>query len=82
MKGSIQTVQGNILREQRKKTGRTLRSVAWLSKVSMSYLSEVEKGKKQASEDILGAITPWYNITVPELLRETADRLEVNVNAG
>jgi transcriptional regulator with XRE-family HTH domain len=48
----------------------------------MSYLSEVEKGKKQASEDILGAITPWYNITVPELLRETADRLEVNVNAG
>jgi transcriptional regulator with XRE-family HTH domain len=46
----------------------------------LGYISEVENGKKQVSEQVLLALLPWYNLTLPELLREMADKLEVNKN--
>lgn len=56
----LREIYGKVLREYRHETGMTLRKVARKSGVSLSYLSDVERGKKEASsemlEDICGAL--------------------------
>jgi transcriptional regulator with XRE-family HTH domain len=48
----------------------------------LGYISEIENGKKHVSEQVLLALMPWYNLTLPELFREIADKLEVKENAS
>lgn len=78
MKVSIQQLQGSVLREQRQKIRQTQRAVAASSCVSLTHICDVELGKTQASDQILLAMLPSYNLTLSELLREMANRLEVN----
>ncbi|MEP6629993.1 MAG: helix-turn-helix transcriptional regulator, partial [Lapillicoccus sp.] len=47
---------GDVLRDERRHQGRTLREVSQSASVSLGYLSEVERGEKEASSELLGSI--------------------------
>ena len=66
---------GAVLRRHREEQHRTLRSVAADAGVSLGYLSEVERGVKEASSELLGAICRALGVRLPEVLVEVADAL-------
>jgi transcriptional regulator with XRE-family HTH domain len=73
----LRTTLGDVLRRIRRAQRRTLADVARAAKVSMPYLSEVERGRKEASSEILGAICDALGIELSDLLVEAgrlADR--------
>jgi transcriptional regulator with XRE-family HTH domain len=56
MASLLREVLGDVLRRARTKQGRTLRQVSDSARVSLGYLSEVERGRKEASSELLSAI--------------------------
>lgn len=52
----VRQLVGEVLREERIRQGRTLRDVSERATVSLGYLSEVERGVKEASSECLAAI--------------------------
>jgi transcriptional regulator with XRE-family HTH domain len=64
---------GFVLRRLRLEQGKTLRDLAEAARVSLPYLSEIERGRKEASSEILGAICQVLDITEQQLLLEVAD---------
>ena len=66
---------GDELRRQRLRQGRTLREVSAGARVSLGYLSEVERGQKEASSELLAAICTALEIPLSVLLRDVADRV-------
>lgn len=66
---------GDVLRDVRQRQGRTLREVSHKARVSLGYLSEVERGQKEASSELLSAICEALNIPLSMMLREVADRV-------
>jgi XRE family transcriptional regulator, stress-response regulator len=76
----LRTVIGTTLRRRRQSQARTLREVADAAGVSLTYLSEVERGRKEASSEILEAICAALGLVLSDLLFEVAEalvRLEV-----
>jgi len=59
---------GSALRSARISQGRTLRDVARSARVSLGYLSEVERGQKEASSELLNAICSALDISLGEVL--------------
>jgi len=59
---------GGILRERREEQGRTLRDVADDARVSLAYLSEVERGRKEASSEVLVAICRALGMRLVDLV--------------
>jgi transcriptional regulator with XRE-family HTH domain len=59
---------GATLRRRRAELGKTLRQLADESRVSLPYLSEVERGRKEASSEILASICRVLDLSVPDLL--------------
>lgn len=68
---------GYVLRDVRQRQGRTLREVSHDARVSLGYLSEVERGQKEASSELLSAITAALDIPLSVMLREVSDRIAV-----
>jgi transcriptional regulator with XRE-family HTH domain len=66
----LRRVIGAVLRRIRLGQGRTLREVAAAAGVSLPYLSEVERGTKEASSEVLAAICRALGLPMPELLDE------------
>jgi len=66
----LRTTLGDVLRRTRREQGRTLADVARVAKVSMPYLSEVERGRKEASSEVLAAICDALRIELSDLLVE------------
>ena len=66
---------GAVLRRHREVQRRTLRSVAQDAGVSLGYLSEVERGVKEASSELLAAICGALGVRLPEVLVEVADAM-------
>jgi transcriptional regulator with XRE-family HTH domain len=66
---------GDVLRRQRQRQGRTLREVSSSARVSLGYLSEVERGQKEASSELLSAICDALDVRMSELMREVSDEL-------
>jgi transcriptional regulator with XRE-family HTH domain len=66
---------GAALRRRRETQHRTLRAVAAEAGVSLGYLSEVERGVKEASSELLAAICRALAVSLPEILVEVADAL-------
>ena len=66
---------GDVLRDVRQLQGRTLREVSHDARVSLGYLSEVERGQKEASSELLASICQALDIPLSYLLREVSDRL-------
>jgi transcriptional regulator with XRE-family HTH domain len=74
---------GEALRRRRQAQGRTLREVAAAAGVSLTYLSEVERGRKEASSEVLEAVCAALDMGLAELFFEVAETLaEVEVLGG
>ncbi|MET7961079.1 helix-turn-helix transcriptional regulator [Micromonospora zamorensis] len=69
----LRRVIGGVLRRHRQRQGRTLREVAASADVSVPYLSEVERGRKEASSEVLAAICRALGISLADLLGEARD---------
>lgn len=67
---------GEVLREYRNRQGRTLREVSSDATVSLGYLSEVERGQKEASSELLSSICRALNVPLSHVLRLVADRID------
>lgn len=65
---------GDLLRRTRVEQGRTLREVAEDARVSLPYLSEVERGRKEASSEILAAIYRSLGLSLIDVLGELHQR--------
>ena len=68
----LRRVIGEELRRRRIEQNRTLREVSKVAQVSLGYLSEVERGQKEASSELLAAICRSLNISVSVLLADVA----------
>jgi transcriptional regulator with XRE-family HTH domain len=66
---------GEVLRRTRQRQERTLRDVAAAAQVSLGYLSEVERGQKEASSELLSSICDALGTPLSSVLREVADEL-------
>jgi transcriptional regulator with XRE-family HTH domain len=66
---------GEVLRELRQESGLTLRDVSARALVSLGYLSEVERGRKEPSSELLGSICAALELELHELLALVSQRL-------
>ncbi len=78
---------GDVLRRRRQDQGRTLREVSAAARVSLGYLSEVERGQKEASSELLIAICTALEVALSEVLREVSSSIAMtemleSVSAG
>ena len=64
---------GDVLRDARRRQGRTLREVSSVARVSLGYLSEVERGQKEASSELLASICGALDVPLSEILSEVSD---------
>lgn len=64
---------GDVLRRLRLRQGRTLREVSAAARVSLGYLSEVERGQKEASSELLSAICAALDTPLSQVFREVSD---------
>ena len=71
----LRRLLGDVLRERRREQGRTLREVSSAARVSLGYLSEVERGQKEASSELLGSICVALDVPMSEVMREVSDNL-------
>lgn len=65
---------GDVLRGARTAQGRTLRDVSAGASVSLGYLSEVERGEKEASSELLASICAALDLPLSAVLLELSDR--------
>jgi transcriptional regulator with XRE-family HTH domain len=78
----LRNVIGAALRRIRQDEGRTLREVALTANISMPYLSEIERGRKEPSSEILAGICAALGLTLVDLLNEvSAEALVVDLTA-
>jgi len=68
---------GDVLRGARQRQGRTLREVSSAARVSLGYLSEVERGQKEASSELLSSICGALEVPMSTVLREVTERVAV-----
>lgn len=68
---------GDVLRDSRQRQGRTLREVSSGARVSLGYLSEVERGQKEASSELLASICEALDVPMSVVLRDVSDRIAV-----
>lgn len=73
----LRRLLGDVLRTQRQRQGRTLREVSAAARVSLGYLSEVERGQKEASSELIASICAALDVPMSEVLREVSDGLVV-----
>ena len=71
----LRQVVGDTLRAVRMRQRRTLREVSSSARVSLGYLSEVERGQKEPSSELLAAICGALDIELSELFTEVAQYL-------
>lgn len=73
----LRHVIGDTLREERLRQGRTLSEIAEEAAVSLPYLSEIERGRKDVSSDVLHAVHHALGLELDEVLERAAERLRV-----
>jgi transcriptional regulator with XRE-family HTH domain len=73
----LRRVIGDALRARRQGQHRTLREVSTAANVSLGYLSEIERGQKEASSELLAAICDALGARLSELLSEVSNTLAV-----
>src|SRR6201995_4706502 len=71
---------GDALRRLRLRQGRTLREVSSVARVSLGYLSEVERGQKEASSELLASICGALDVPLSSVLLEVSERVAAAEN--
>jgi transcriptional regulator with XRE-family HTH domain len=78
----LRTMLGDVLRRRRLAQGRTLADVARAARVSTPYLSEVERGRKEASSEVLAAVCEALGIELSEVLADVGELARRPVQAS
>ena len=77
MASLLRELIGDVLRQARTSQGRTLREVSDSARVSLGYLSEVERGRKEASSELLTAICDALRVPLSTVLLDAANQMAV-----
>jgi transcriptional regulator with XRE-family HTH domain len=72
---------GEVLREVRMRQGRTLRQISNQAQVSLGYISEIERGQKEPSSELLAAICAALDVPLSVILLEVSARLAADERA-
>ena len=64
---------GDVLRAERMRRGMTLREVSAEARVSLGYISEIERGQKEASSELLASLCSALDLPLSTVLREVSD---------
>ncbi|MDH6193470.1 transcriptional regulator with XRE-family HTH domain [Mycobacterium frederiksbergense] len=75
MTALLREVIGDVLRNARTEQGRTLREVSDTARVSLGYLSEVERGRKEASSELLSAICDALDVPLSRVLTDAGENM-------
>ena len=68
---------GDVLRNERMQRGMTLREVSAEARVSLGYISEIERGQKEASSELLASLCQAMDLPLSDVLRDVADSVAV-----
>src|ERR1700756_5890569 len=71
----MREVVGDVLRRARTSQGRTVREVSDSARVSLGYLSEVERGRKEPSSELLNAICDALEVPLSSVLTDAGERM-------
>jgi transcriptional regulator with XRE-family HTH domain len=63
---------GEVLRSRRMQQGLTLREVSADARVSLGYISEIERGQKEASSEVLASLCSALEVPLSDILREVS----------
>ncbi len=69
---------GESLRELRTSSSLTLREVSGRARVSLGYLSEIERGQKEASSELLNAVCGALDVPLSLVLRQVSDKVDAH----
>jgi transcriptional regulator with XRE-family HTH domain len=64
---------GEVLRDRRMQRGLTLREVSAEARVSLGYISEIERGHKEASSELLASLCHALDMPLSDVLRNVSD---------
>jgi len=64
---------GEVLRGARMQRGMTLRELSAEARVSLGYISEIERGQKEASSELLASLCQAMDLPLSDVLRDVAD---------
>ncbi|HEU5038968.1 MAG TPA: helix-turn-helix transcriptional regulator [Nocardioides sp.] len=64
---------GDVLRDVRMQRGLTLREVSAEARVSLGYISEIERGQKEASSELLASLCGALDVPLSDVLRDVSD---------
>jgi transcriptional regulator with XRE-family HTH domain len=78
----LRRVLGDTLRGRRLRQRRTLREVSGAARVSLGYLSEVERGQKEASSELLASICEALNVKLSDVLSEVSENMRRSERAA
>jgi transcriptional regulator with XRE-family HTH domain len=68
---------GEVLRSERMQRGMTLREVSAEARVSLGYISEIERGQKEASSELLASLCSALDVPLSDVLRDVSDAVAV-----
>ena len=71
----LREVIGDVLRHARTTQGRTLRDVSDAARVSLGYLSEVERGRKEPSSELLSSICDALEVPLSRVLFDAGEQM-------
>lgn len=71
----LRILLGDVLRRNRREQGRTLADVARAARISMPYLSELERGRKEASSEVLASVCEALRVELADVLVEAGRTL-------
>ncbi len=78
----LRRVIGETLRARRLGQQRTLREVSSNARVSLGYLSEIERGQKEASSELLASICGALGVPLSDVLSDVRDTFRMDELAG
>src|SRR3954465_2336561 len=73
---------GDALRAQRMRRGMTLRQVSAEARVSLGYISEIERGQKEASSELLASLCSALEAPLSQVLRDVSEAVAVEEAAS
>ena len=75
-------ILGDVLRDLRLQRGMTLREVSAGARVSLGYISEIERGQKEASSELLASLCGALDVPLSEVLRDVTDAVALEEAAA
>jgi len=73
---------GDVLRSLRMERGMTLREVSAEARVSLGYISEIERGQKEASSELLASLCAALDVPLSDVLRDVSDAVAIEESAA